>query len=200
MRLAAGAACERRQHVRAAGKGRSGHRVQFRQQLQRHPGTCPCTSGSPLTHARVAQLSPRMSHWTAVADITAGPTLMLSLACASPVAACRREPLREPPWVRWTGHAALEAPACLPLRWAAGAADLRHGWPKQAGRAAAGWQVRGSSPCGEGAWRGRVEAGLVLGGARAGQDASFGYYAAPVSIVLPAVKLSAHAGMVGVPA
>ena len=136
----------------------------------------------------------------AVADITAGPTLMLDLACASPVAACRREPLREPPWVRWTGHAALEAPACLPLRWAAGAADLRHGWPKQAGRAAAGWQVRGGSPCGKGAWRGRGEAGLVLGGARAGQDAPFGYYAAPVSIVLPAVKLSAHAGMVGVPA
>jgi len=107
-----------------------------RQQHPRPPA--PCTSGSaPHTRALHVQLRYVTSHRAAVADITAGPALMLGLACASPVAACRLEP--RPPWERSTGHAALEAPACLPLRWAAGAADLRLGWPKQAGRAGAGW-------------------------------------------------------------
>ena len=117
------------------GRGDSGQGVSLARRRRTHGHLHPAPQALPLTRAPCTY---RVICHLALDDITAGPTLMLDLACASPVAACRREPLREPPWVRWTGHAALEAPACLPLRWAAGAADLRHGWPKQAGRAAAG--------------------------------------------------------------
>ena len=129
-----------------------------------------------------------------MAEITVWPTLMLNLGGVSPVEACRIDPLPA-----WTGHAAREAPACFPLLWAAEACVFRLGWREQAGSAGAGWQVRGNCPCGKEAWRGGLRVSSRGGGRVTGYYTVWLLHPA-VSIVLPAVKLLANAGVVRVPA